>query len=117
MKTRILILAALLIVAPRVWGAEIPYEFTTVDIAVPGHPELVVFPIDIDDQGRLASHVVTGSVMEALVVKPNGRLTKFKSELIHCPNADVPNGITSAMGIVDGIVMGECSVPGVGTFG
>src|SRR4030095_12910871 len=98
MKTRILILAVLLTMAPQVWGASAPYEFTTLDIAVPGRPDLVAFPADINNSGQMIANVRINGGSQVLITGPakNARKTKSSAAqtvMFGCPGAFETFGI------------------------
>jgi hypothetical protein len=66
------------------FGAEVPYTFQTIDIAVPGHPDKVAFPEDINDDGVVISTVFLTADTDLVVIgNPiNPRKNKFKTRPI-----------------------------------
>src|SRR4029077_5172759 len=62
------------------YGASAAYDFSTLHIAVPGPPEMVAYPDDINDKGEILSNIRVNNLTEALITgqPTNRRNTKFK---------------------------------------
>jgi len=91
------------------YGQSLEYNFQTLDISIPGHPGLVVFPTDINDRGRIVTNIRTeDELTQALIVKPNRRGTKFKNVVLFSCTG-VPFADTSANAINKrGHIVGGC---------
>ena len=108
--------------AATAFAESIPYEFTKVDIFVPGS-SLRWFPEDINDEGAILTNVRINNLAEAVIAKPVGNgNTKFKTSTFSCTAfagtlassindkgqivgycADVPSGPGRLSGFVRGL--------------
>jgi len=92
-------------------GAELPYTFETLNIAIPGGPGLLVSPMDIDDQGRILTIINRENVTYAVATPPSKvrQDIKFKDQLwsfISCTG--IPYADTMGMAIVNDVIVGAC---------
>ena len=94
--------------AATAFAESIPYEFTTVDILVPGSSTRS-FPEDINDDGVILTNVRINNLSEAVIADPLGhKNTKFKMSTFSCTG--LPFADTSASSINDkGQIVGSCS--------
>jgi len=85
------------------------YEFSTLDVPIPGQPNRFAFPTDINDDGTILTNTTINNLAEALIVQPKPRSnTKFKSTLFSCTG--IPFADTVAFSINGkGQVAGYCS--------
>jgi len=87
----------------------IPYEFTTVDIPIPGQSDRTAFPDDINDKGVILTNVRIDNLAEALIADPVTRKdTKFETSTFSCTGVAFAD--TSASSINDkGQIAGYCA--------
>ena len=85
-----------------------PYEFTTIDILIPGS-STKWFPEDINSDGMVLTNVRMNNLDEAVLVKPVGRdSAKFKTSTFSCTG--LPFADTSASSINDKEqIVGSCA--------
>jgi uncharacterized membrane protein len=90
------------------FAESIPYEFTTVDIPIPGQPDQTSFPEDINNDGVILTNIRINNLTEALIFDPSNRKPKkFKTATFSCTG--VPFADTSAWSINDkGQIVGYC---------
>jgi len=88
-------------------GAELPYTFETLDIAVPDQPLQLRIPVDINDQGRILTNIRTvDGVGQAVVTPAGGKTRVFRNQpwvFVSCNGPD-----TSGISLVDDVVVGMC---------
>ncbi len=86
-----------------------PYEFTTVDIPIPGSPGFRAIPEDINDEGKILTNVRINNLAEALIADPVKRSgTKFTTATFSCTGVAFAD--TSAFSINDkGAIVGYCA--------
>src|SRR5688572_7497655 len=85
--------------AAAVFAESIPYEFTTVDIGVPGSSARWT-PDDINGDGVLLTNVRIDNLTGAVIASPlNREITKFKTNAFSCTG--LPFADTSAWSIDD----------------
>src|SRR6266478_4511764 len=80
MKTLASLCVAFCFATASAYAASAAYDFSTLDIAVPDHPEMVAYPDDINDKGEILSNIRINNLTEALITgqPTNRRNTKFK---------------------------------------
>jgi hypothetical protein len=73
-----------LLLCSTVYGADVPYTFTTVDISVPGHPNKVAYPDDINESGDVVSTAVLTYPNNLVIIgnPMNPRKSKFKADVV-----------------------------------
>lgn len=91
------------------FAESIPYEFTTIDIPIPGESNRIAFPDDINDQGVILSNVRVNNLSEALIAIPlKSKGKPFRSDTFSCTG--VPFADTAAFSINDkGQIAGYCT--------
>ena len=98
--------AALIIAAPSFSAESIPYEFTTLDIAIPGQPDGRASPEDINNKGHILTNVSINNLVEALIARPTDK--KVKTATFSCTG--LPFADTYASSINDkGQIVGSCT--------
>src|SRR4030095_11320287 len=105
--------------AATAFAESIPYEFTTVDIRVPGS-SVRWAPDDINGDGVLLTNVRIDNLAEAVIASPLNRdITKFRTNTFSCTGLAFAD--TSAWSIDDkGQIVGYCADAPTGptrTFG
>lgn len=96
------------IVAPA-FAQSRPYEFTTVDIPVPGSPGFRAIPEDINDDGKILTNVRINNLAEAFIADPvKRRGAKYTTATFSCTGVAFAD--TSAFSINDkGAIVGYCA--------
>lgn len=94
------------------FAASAAYNFTTLDIAVPGQPNLIAFPDDLNDKGEILANIRTNNLSQALIVqKPPTTKSKAKfsgTSLFSCTGIAFAD--TSASSINrSGEIAGSCA--------
>src|SRR5262245_29253169 len=89
------------------FAESIPYEFTTVDVSIPGSSRKL-FPEDINREGVILTNVIVNNLAEAVIAKPVREGTQFKTSRFSCTGLAFAD--TSASSINDkGQIVGTCS--------
>jgi len=87
-------------------GAELPYTFETLDLAVPGQPLLFRIPIDINDQGRVLTNIRTAEGLGQAVVTPASKMGIFRNHQWSFASCNGPD--TYGISLVDDVIVGNC---------
>ena len=82
--------------AATAFAESIPYQFTTVDIVVPGSSAGLTLQ-DINDDGVLLTNVRINNLAEAVIANPVGQEEGFRTTTFSCTG--VPFADTSASSI------------------
>ena len=96
------------LMAGTAFAESLPYEFTKIDIFVPGSSARWI-PEDINDQGVLLTNIRIGNLAEAVIAKPTGHENKkFKTSTFSCTGLAFAD--TSASSITEkGQIVGSCT--------
>jgi hypothetical protein len=107
MKGTKVVFAALFLLATAAsttFAESIPYEFTTIDIPIPGSTT-GSFPEDINDEGVILTNVRINNFSEAVLAKPVGhKNTKFKTSTFSC------TGLRRYVSVVDQRQRTDCGL-------
>lgn len=97
------------LMAAAAFAESLPYEFTTVDIPIPGSPGFRAIPEDINDEGEILTNVRINNLAEALIADPVKRKgMKFTTATFSCTGVAFAD--TSAFSINDkGAIVGYCA--------
>lgn len=102
----LVVITVLVVAGPSVSAESIPYEFSTVDIPIPGQPERIAFPEDINDKGHILTNVRINNLAEALIARRSDK--KIKTAIFSCTG--LPFADTSAWSINNkGQIVGYCT--------
>jgi hypothetical protein len=95
------------LMAATAFAESIPYDFTTIDILVPGSSTRWN-PDDINGEGVILSNARIDNLAEAVIAKQDPKNTKFKTSTFSCTGVAFTD--TSASSINDkGQIVGYCA--------
>jgi hypothetical protein len=93
--------------AATAFAESIPYDFTTLDILVPGSSTRWS-PDDINSEGVILTNARIDNLAEAVIAKPDQKNTKFKTSIFSCTGVAFAD--TAASSINDkGQIVGYCA--------
>lgn len=89
-------------------GAELQYEFETLDITIPGGPGLLVSPMDIDDMGQILTLVNRENISYAVATPPSMRNKFMEKTWTFVSCTGIPYASTMGISITNGTIVGGC---------